>query len=82
MHSMQKEDTIIWILDSECSRHITSDKSILSKSVKKATSIGIIWRWQQRIHQPGNVITGNIFLVDGLKHNLRLLVNYVIRVFW
>ena len=24
----------------------------------------------------------NIFLVEGLKHNLRLLVNSVIRVFW
>ena len=34
------------------------------------------------IHQAKNVITGNLFLVDGLKHNLILLVNSIIRVLW
>ena len=44
MQSMQKEDIVIWILDSECSRHITSDKALLSQVVEKAITIGILWR--------------------------------------
>ena len=67
---------VIWILDSICSRHITSDEALLSQLSEKAGTIGIIWRWQQGIHQAGNVITGNIFLMDGPSHNLRLLVNF------
>ena len=64
---------VIWILDSKCSRHITSDEALLSQLIEKAGTIGILWRWQQ---QAGNVITWNVFLVDGPSHNLRLLVNF------
>ena len=44
MQSMQKEDIVIWILDREFSKHITSEKALLSQFVEKATSIGILWR--------------------------------------
>ena len=44
MQSLQKEDTVIRILDSECSMYITSDKALLSLLVEKITSIGILCR--------------------------------------
>ncbi|XP_074323206.1 uncharacterized protein LOC141660144 [Apium graveolens] len=71
-----KQNKVIWILDSGCSRHITGDRALLLKVVKKAgpkvtfgddrkgytTGYGCL--------EIGNVIIEDISLVEGLIHNL------------
>ena len=76
MQGGERKEKVIWVLDSGCSRHMTGDRALLTDVVKKAgpsvtfgdngkgstTGYGVL--------KVGNVVIPEVSLVDGLKHNL------------
>lgn len=67
---------VMWIIDSECSRHMTSDKALLSQFKMKVGLIvtfgdnnkGFIMGYGNLV--VGNVVIEDITLLEGLKTNL------------
>ena len=66
----------MWMIDSGCSRHMTGDRALLSNLVEKVgpwVTFGDDIKGFTKGYgslQICNVVTENISLVDGLKHNL------------
>ena len=66
----------LWYLDSECSRHMTGDPSLLTRFMEKAGP-SITFGDDNKGYTMGygliakeNVIIDEVALVSGLKHNL------------
>lgn len=71
-----KETKVVWVLDSGSSRHVTGNMALLSKFEKKAGLL-VTFRDDNIVITKGynnlkieNVIIKDIFLVEGLRHNL------------
>ena len=66
----------MWIIDIGCSSHMTGDRALLSNLVEKVgpwVTFGDDNKGFTKGYDSleiGNVVIGNISLVDGLKHNL------------
>ena len=66
----------MWISDSGCSRHMTGDRSLLSNMVEKVGPVVTFVDNSKGLTQgygsleAGNVIIDNVYVVQGLKHNL------------
>ena len=73
---IKQVNRVVWILDSGCSRQMTGDRALLSNMVEKAGPIvsfednskGLTQGYGSL--QAGNVIIGNVSVVQGLQHNL------------
>ena len=76
LHGNERKKTVVWIIDSGCSSHMTGDRALLSNMVEKAgpwVTFGDDNKGFTKGYgslENGNVIIENISLVDGLKHNL------------
>ena len=78
---------VIWILDSGCSSHITSDIALLSQFERKAgpsvtfgnDNIGLTVGYGNA--KSGNVMIEDVALVEGLKHNLLSIRQFTNRGF-
>ena len=72
----ERTKKVLWIIDSGCSSHITGDRALLSNMVEKTgpwVTFGDDNKGFTKGYDSleiGNVVIENIFLVDGLKHNL------------
>ena len=66
----------MWILDSGCSRYMTGDRALLSNMVEKVGPVVTFGDNNKGLThgcgslQAGNVIIGNVSVVQGLQHNL------------
>ena len=73
---MKQVNRVVWILDSGCSRHMNGDRALLSNVVEK---VGLVVTFGDKGKgltqgygslQARNVIIENVFVVQGLQHNL------------
>nr|GEV28176.1 integrase, catalytic region, zinc finger, CCHC-type, peptidase aspartic, catalytic [Tanacetum cinerariifolium] len=74
--SIEIQEIVLWIVDSGCSKHMTGDRSLLRKFIKKFMGI-VCFRNDnfEAITGYGDYIQGNItifhvYYVEGLGHNL------------
>ena len=73
---IKQVNRVVWILDSGCSRHMTSDIALLSNVVEKSGPIVTFEDNRKGLTQgycslqAGNVIIDNVSVVQGLQHNL------------
>ena len=73
---MQGRKIDMWYLDSGCSRHMTRDRSLLTR-FEERVGTGVTIGDDIKVYTPGygmiekeNVIIEKVALVDGIKHNL------------
>ena len=79
----ERKKRVVWIIDSGFSSHMTGDKALLSNLVEKAgpwVAFGDDNKGFTKGYgslEIGNVVIENISLVDGLKHNLLSVSQFI-----
>lgn len=82
-----KENKVVRVLDSGCSRHITGDMALLSQFEEKVgplvtfgdDNFGIIMGYDNM--KVKNVIIENVSLISGVKHNILSISQFIDRGF-
>ena len=76
LQGIKQVQPVVWILDSGSSRHMTGDRALLSNVVEKAGPVVTFGDNSKGLTEgygcllAGNVIIENVYVVQGLEHNL------------